>query len=328
MNKLSGIFFTLIVAFSLSAASISDAEAKRFGGSSSFGSKSSYSKPYNPKATSSPAKSASQQQASNQNQTARSAMSKRGGLMGLIGGLALGGLLGSLFFGGAFENFNLMDLLMFAGIAFVLFKLFAAKAGKQQARPSYTRDTYNSPSSSIPPEIENNYQRTDNNSASTGNASFDTDIFTNKGKTPDFQVANFIPEEPSIENEIVLPKDFDEADFLEGAKGAFKMLQTAWDKKDLAEIRNLTTDKVFAEIQNQIKATEGDNRTDVLKIEAELLAIRNLGNDLEAVVLFDTLMREDSNAHPEQVREVWTFIKQKNSLHPKWHLDGLQQLED
>jgi len=324
MNKLSGIFFTLIISFSLSTAGISDAEARRFGGSSSFGSKSSYSKSYNRKATKSAPKSASQQRASNQNQTARSAMSKRGGLMGLLGGLALGGLLGSLFFGGAFENFNFMDILMFGGIAFLLFKLFAAKAGRQQARPAYTRDTYNSPTSSTPPVIDSNYQRT-NNTPSNNNAGFDTDIFSNKGS---MQTANFTPEEHIVENALVLPKDFDQADFLEGAKGAFKILQTAWDKKDLAEIRSLTTDKVFAEIQNQIKATEGENHTDVLKVEAELLEVRDLGTDLEAVVLFDVLMREESNAQPEQIREAWTFIKQKNSLHPKWHLDGLQQLED
>ncbi len=113
-----------------------------------------------------------------------------------------------------------------------------------------------------------------------------------------------------------------------GAKGAFKMLQAAWDKNDLAEIRSLTTDKVFAEIQTQLKGSSSDNHTDVLKIDAELLEIREIGNDLEAVVLFDTLMREEVSAHPEQVREVWTFIKPKNSLQAKWYLDGLQQLED
>lgn len=322
MNKLSGIFCTLIVAFSLSTAGISDAQAKRFGGSSSFGSKSSYSNAYSRKATSSTPKSASQQQSSRQNQTARQSMSKRGGLMGLLGGLALGGLLGSLFFGGAFENINVMDLLMFGGIALLLFKLFAAKAGKQQARSAYSRDTYDNQASST------SYQRTDNNSAKTSNPDFDTDIFANKGQTANFQTANFTPEEQLIENALVLPKGFNEADFLEGAKGAFKILQTAWDKKDLAEIRSLTTDKVFAEIQKQIKATAGENHTDVLNVDAELLEVRDLGHELEAVVLFDTLLREESRAHPEQVREVWTFIKQKNSLHPKWYLDGLQQLED
>ena len=37
MNKISGLFFTLAIAVTLSFAGISDAEAKRFGGARSFG---------------------------------------------------------------------------------------------------------------------------------------------------------------------------------------------------------------------------------------------------------------------------------------------------
>ena len=324
MNKLSSLFLTLVIAATLSFAGITDAQAKRFGGSRSFGSTSKYSKSYNRKSSSSTQKTPSQQQAYNQNQSARQAMSKRGGLMGLLGGLALGGLLGSLFFGGAFENFNFMDILIFGGIAFLLFKFFAAKAGSQKASTAYGRDDYDNTSQAEP--LNNSYQRS--NSTPTNDAGFDTDIFSKQGQTASFKANDDHTEEKRLEDAIVLPKDFDEQDFLEGAKGAFKMLQSAWDKKDLAEIRSLTTDKVFAEIQTQIKASDTENHTDILKIEAELLEVREIENELEVVVLFDTLMREELSAQPEQVREVWTFIKSKNALHPKWYLDGLQQLEN
>jgi len=109
---------------------------------------------------------------------------------------------------------------------------------------------------------------------------------------------------------------------------AYEMLQSAWDDKELAEIRGLTTDKVFAEIQSQIQADDGENKTDVLSVKVTLLEVREIGNELEASVLFDTLLREDEDARPQQVREVWTFTKAKNSLQPKWFLDGLQQLEE
>ena len=323
MNKLSSFFLAVIITASLSFAGISDAEAKRFGGARSFGSMSKYNKSYSRKASRPAKKTPSQQQAYNKNQSARQTMSRRGGLMGLLGGLALGGLLGSLFFGGAFENFNFMDILIFGGIAYLLFKLFAAKAGRPANRTAYKRNNYAGSTHEKP--VSSNYQRT--NSAPVKTADFDTDIFSSKTQT-NFNTDNDQPEEKLIEDAIVLPKDFDEQDFLEGAKGAFKMLQTAWDKRDLAEIRGLTTDKVFAEIQAQLRDSPSENHTDVLKIEAELLEIREIGTDLEAVVLFDSLMREDISAHPEQVREVWTFIKPKNSMQAKWYLDGLQQLED
>ena len=129
MNKMTGIFATVLMSCLLILGSIPDAEAKRFGGARSFGGKSSYNSPFKRSTASKPAaRSASQQKAYNQNQTARQGMSRRGGLMGMLGGLALGGLLGSLFFGGAFENFNFMDILIFGGIASLLYKMFAAKA--------------------------------------------------------------------------------------------------------------------------------------------------------------------------------------------------------
>lgn len=324
MNKLSSLFLTIIMTATLSFAGISDAEAKRFGGARSFGSASKYSKSYSRKASSPTKRSASQQQAFNKNQSARQTMSKRGGLMGLLGGLALGGLLGSLFFGGAFENFNFMDILIFGGIAYLLFKLFAAKAGRSTRGTAYGRKNYDT--STQQESLNSSYQRS--NSAPVNNAGFDTDIFSRKGQTTSFDKNDYPAEEKLIEDAIVLPKDFNEQDFLEGAKGAFKMLQSAWDKRDLAEIRSLTTDKVFAEIQTQLQNSTSDNHTDVLNIETELLEVREIGNDIEVVVLFDTLMREERTAHPEQVREVWTFIKPKNSMQAKWYLDGLQQLED
>ena len=324
MNKLSSLFLTVVIAATLSFAGISDAEAKRFGGARSFGSSSKYSKSYNRKASSPTKKTASQQQAYNKNQSARQTMSKRGGLMGLLGGLALGGLLGSLFFGGAFENFNFMDILIFGGIAYLLFKLFAAKAGRPKTSTAYNRNNYDS--TSQVEHLNSSYQRS--NSEPINSADFDTDVFANKGQASNFNASDNYTEEKLVEDAIVLPKDFDELDFLDGAKGAFKMLQVAWDKRDLAEIRSLTTDKVFAEIQDQLKGSDEENHTDILKIEAELLEVREVGNELEAVVLFDTLMREEISAHPEQVREVWTFIKPKNSMQAKWYLDGLQQLEN
>jgi len=325
MNKLLGLCFTLTLAVSLSLAGLSDAEAKRFGGARSFGSKSSFSKSYSRKATS-PTKTASQKKATQQNQTARQSMSRRGGLMGMLGGLALGGLLGSLFFGGAFENFNFMDILIFGGIAYLLFKLFAAKASSQSLRPVSTQQSQTSRTKKDPLSSRS-YQRNDEPSASS-NAGFNTDIFSKKSGDSKFTPSAVNNQEDFAQDALVLPKDFDEAAFLDGAKGAYKMLQSAWDSKDLSAIRGLSTDKVFAEIQTQLQASDEDNKTEVLNIEAELLEFRELSTELEITVLFDSLLREEANATAAQVREVWTFIKPKNSLQSKWYLDGLQQLEN
>lgn len=310
MNRYTGVIATLLIGLSLSLGSISDAEAKRFGGGSSFGGRSSFSQPYK-RAAAPPARSSNQQQqAAQQNQTPRPGMANRGGLMGMLGGLALGGLLGSLLAGGAFQGINFIDILVIGGLVFLLYKLFAAR--KTGARPQPAGD-YDDSASTYTPQ-----------SGSSNPAGFDTDILFNKDK----QRAEPASQDAYFGQDIAVPAGFDTPAFLSGAKTAFKALQKAWDERDLAEIRGLTTDKVFAEIQDQLKASREENRTDVLKLEAELLEVREIGTELQAVVLFDVIMREDSAAQADQVREVWHFIKPKNSIQPTWYLDGIQQLED
>ena len=320
MKTRTGILFTVLLTLFLSFAALHDAEAKRFGGGGNFGGRSSYSAPYQRSAQ--PTRSANQQQAGNPSQAARPGWANRSGLMGMLGGLALGGLLGSMFMGGGFHGLNLMDMLVFGGIAFLLYRMFAARKasapppifGQSSGRTSH--DSYQDTASGYSPQTTQNRPN-----------GFDTDILFNKNK-PNADVVEQNFQQDADFNSAIIPAGFDTQGFLAGAKIAYKNLQKAWDERDLAEIRGLTTDKVFAEIQDQINALTEDNHTDVLKIEAELLEVREIGNDIEAVVLFDTVMREDRDAQAGQVREVWHFVKPSNPKQTKWLLDGIQQLAD
>jgi len=316
MKKYTGIIATLLIGLSLTLGVMSDADAKRFGGGSSFGGRSSYSAPYQRSATppSHPANQ-SQQQTATPNQAAKPGWANRSGLMGMLGGLALGGLLGSLFHGGGFQGINFMDILIFGGIAFLLYKLFAAKKAGSVQQPAYHRTA------------DNSYQEQQPTQADP--AGFNTDIlFGNKNNTGSSEPLTQPVQQDANFGTAVVPAGFDQKAFLDGAKIAFASLQKAWDERDLAEIRGLTTDKVFAEIQDQLKSSTAENRTEILKLEAELLEVREAGSELEAVVLFDTIMREESEAQAGQVREVWHFIKPKVSVQPKWYLDGIQQLAE
>lgn len=319
MNKKIGILATLFLSLVLMLGGIHEAQAKRMGGGSSFGSKPSYSMPYQRSTTpsmpsSQPQRSPAQQQATAQNQAARQGWASRGGLMGMLGGLALGGLLGSLFFGGAFESLNLMDMLLFAGIAYLVFRLFASRARQGQ---TVSGNAYGqSPSSAT----GNGYHR-EHSTQPSSPAGFNTDVLFGKGKGGEAFNTGATAQSPAV------PLNFDQAAFLRGAESAYRYLQEAWDKRDLAAIRGLTTDKVFAELQDQLRVSSAVNKTEVLKVNTELLEVREVGSSLEAVVLFDCLLREDDGPS-DQVREVWHFTKPVNSQQPKWFLDGIQQLED
>jgi predicted lipid-binding transport protein (Tim44 family) len=311
MRKCASLVSCGIVSLILALVSVSDANAKRLGGGSSFGGKSSYSTPFK-RSTSAPAPSARQKQASQQNQAAKQGLAQRGGLMGMLGGLAIGGLLGALLFGGAFENLNLMDFLIFGGIAFMLYKLLGARS-RATPQPAYNGTPHTRLESSAPASRDGS-SGSDSKHWFRGEAA---------GAGNDDQ--------PTTVHAIKLaaiPEGFDAEAFMVGARIAHRELQKAWDSRDLAAIRGLTTDTMFGELQDRITALDANNRTDVLKLEAELLEAREVGDALEAVVLFDAIMREDANTQASQVREVWHFTKPIAAQQPKWFLDGIQQLED
>ncbi len=317
MKIRTGMTFSVLLSLFLIFATMHDAEARRFGGGGNFGGRSTYSSPYQ-RSAQAPTRSASpsQQQAGNQAQGARPGWANRG-LMGMLGGLALGGLLGAMFMGGGFHGLNFLDILVFGAIAFMLFKFLAARSRANQ-QPAYGR-TYDNGSQSN--SDANDYPNTSQGTSS----SFDTDVLFNKNQSNAAQDADFGSTTSAPGN---IPPNFDEQGFLAGAKIAHSNLQKAWDARDLAEIRGLTTDKVFAEIQDQLKNSTENDHTDVLKLNAELLDVREVGSEIETVVLFDAIMREDRDGQAGQVREVWHFVKSNNPKQTKWLLDGIQQLAD
>ncbi len=318
MKTASRFLLGVLIAFSLLAAGVGEAYAARLGGGKSFGSRPSYSTPYSRpggfnQASPSQQPGFQQSAAAQRNQAARGALSNRGGLMGMLGGLALGGLLGAMFFGGAFEGINFMDILLFAGVAFLLFKLFAGR------RPSGAGQVAGG-SAYAPPETPDYDPASQRDAAPSGRAGFNTDLL-NRGGASDYGFK-------ASADPLVLPADFDAAGFLKSAKTAYAHLQQAWDQGDLAELRGLCTDKVFGELQDQIRQRVGDNRTELLKVETQLLEVRDMGGDREAVVLFDVILRESAGQSPTPVKEVWHFIRSRASKQPTWFLDGIQQLED
>jgi len=293
--------------------SVGTAEAKRLGGGSSFGSKPSHSQSQKSDAApdSKPQGGSQAAQPASPAGAAAAAPPRRGfgGMMGgMLGGLLMGGLLGSLFAGGAFENINFMDILVFAGLAFGAFMLFKHFAKRRQ--PEYaTAPGYS-------PPVTN-----DVNSAGKSGNLFQRTAMSMPGSSGAAGAA------------LVLPAGFDSKDFLDGAKGAFEMMQKAWDSGELADLRGLTTDKVFAEVQDQYRARAGENRTELKEVRAELLEVKEVDGQQEAKVLFDSLMSEyDANSpmivDSVRVREVWHFVRAKSSLRPTWLLDGIQQVAE
>lgn len=338
------ISMMLLGALGLVVAGIPDAEAKRLGGGRSFGAKPGYSAPFKRSAT--PRKMTPGQQMAQQKNTQRRAdFSRRGGLMGMLGGLAIGGLLGALLFGGAFENLNFFDILIFGLIAFMLYKIFASRR-----RRLATQGTGGDSGGAYPPiggstaDATSDTIRGDNTSynrspppSDQGGARSGRIPGVDEAMRRDYSasaggVGGLSPESVKQAMHEDLPKDFDKQEFMQGAERAYYLLQDAWDKGDLDAIRGLTTESVFAEIQTQLSERRGTNRTDIKQLNADLLEVQTAGSDLEATVLFDAQLRELDDASKDlgqvqHVLEVWHFKRPVNATAPTWFLDGIQQVE-
>lgn len=304
MKYLLNVAMIVTASLALMMSGMDVAEAgKRFGGGSSFGSKFSQSQSL--KKSNGQKDSMQRQQATpaqSKNADRKQQLASKGGMMGMLGALAIGGLLGAMFFGGAFENINFFDILIFAAIAFLLFKLFAGRAARQQQQPA-AAGGYG------PADLDDNETVQQRSSA---------DQFGSAGQFED--------EDNSLDGlRGAAPKKFDEADFLSGAENCFARLQQAWDQGDLADIREFTTDHVFAEIQDQHQARGDHDHTEILALESELLNATDLGSKQEAIVLFKATLKVDGEQ--QAIEEVWHFVKASTSHKPSWQLDGIQQVE-
>lgn len=213
--------------------------------------------------------------------------------LGPLAGLAAGGLLATLLMGHGIGS-GILSWLAIAGVLMFVFSLF--------------RNRFQS--STQPPMPYNRFDNTMNN-----------DYRNQFQNTNSFAAANTAS---TTENVINYPVGFDAQTFLREAKVQFIRLQSAFDSKNLNDLREFTSPEVFADIQLQIHE-RGDktNFTDVVTLEAELLEALNESQGMVASVRFSGTIREDFNAPAEAFSEVWHF--RKDTSKPSWFVAGVQQ---
>ncbi len=286
------------------------ADAARLGRGRSFGSSSIMSRPATPPSgtlrsgTSTVNRQAPLNSSRADGGAATMARSNTGLLGGLFGGLLAGTFLGSLFGGhgmvggmmGGFMNLLILGLLVYFGVR--LFRRFRGGQGSsdnaaQNERPYEAPRQYSQGSSWDNLRSEQNVQQAQ-------------------------------PAEES--SEVALPADFDQDEFLRGAKAAYSRMQASWDKRDLDDIANFATEDVMKELRQQAEEDPNPGKTEILLVNASVIEVRDEGDLRRVAVYFDVLMREDQHAaRPEQVREVWHFVCSR-AEGDSWKLDGIQQL--
>ena len=109
------------------------------------------------------------------------------------------------------------------------------------------------------------------------------------------------------------------------ARDRFVTLQSAWDRGDVDALRALTTDGMLDELLAQLpQRGPGPNRTDVLSLEARLLAHERLGALELASIEFSGIVREAPERHAAPFREIWMLAR--DGSEQDWRLARQQAL--
>jgi predicted lipid-binding transport protein (Tim44 family) len=120
-----------------------------------------------------------------------------------------------------------------------------------------------------------------------------------------------------------IPAGFDVVGFEAAAKQNFVLLQSAWDRADVATLGGMMTDDMLKEMQQQLASREvGLHRTAVISLEANLLGIEETTTDYIASVEFTGTIQDTAGVEAEAFEEVWNMTKSKSN--GGWLLAGIQ----
>jgi len=227
-------------------------------------------------------------------------------LAGLAAGLGLAALASHLGLGEEFASILLVMLLAFAAI--VVVRMLLARRAAAGPRPAYQGAGYGN--TGIGSEATVSYEPLppqDRAGAPT--------------PAPVVRPAGGVADAPSH-----IPAGFDVEGFLQHARPQFVRLQAAFDASNLEELREFTTPEMFEALREQLGERRGGaNRTDVVRLDADLLGIESDADEHVASVRFHGLIREREGGPAEPFDEVWHLTKPVSGS-GGWVLAGIQQL--
>ncbi len=277
MHRFLSIALALCLGLSLSF----QAEAKRFGSGKSFGSAPSHQTTQNRQSSqqAAPASTAGKQPA---------AASGASRWLGPLAGIAAGGLLASMFMGDGFEGLQLFDILIFGLIAFVIFRLIAARRRSAAlAQP-----------------------------AMAGGAPWQQQ---REAAAPLFGGAS------AAAPVINAPAWFNPASFIEAGRTHFLALQQHWDTNEMERIAEFVTPQMLDFLKRE-RAELGDayQSTYVDDLQVQLDGVDDQADKTIATLTFNGIAKTSRFDQGEPFSESWRLERAQGENQP-WLVAGIRQ---
>ncbi len=272
-------FLSIALALCLGLTFSLDADAKRFGGGKSWGAKPKHSQMQ---------KQQAQPAAGQTTGKLPATAGAKPGIGGMLMGMAAGGLLASMFMGGAFEGLQIMDILIFGLIAFVIFKLIASRRRQMpQAAtaggPAMQREAHNA----------------------------NQNIFggSSAAARPVIQV----------------PAWFNESSFLQAAEGHFNALQQHWDANEMHLIAEFVTPEMLTFLTTE-RSSLGDamQSTYIDDLTVQLDGLDEQSDLTVATITFHGVAKTSRFDQGEAFSESWR-MERKNGDNQPWLIAGIRQ---
>jgi predicted lipid-binding transport protein (Tim44 family) len=282
MQRFLSIALALVIGLSMSL----DAQAKRFGGGKSMGAAPTHQTrqvaPTSP--TAGPAAAGAAAPAAAAGGASR--------WLGPLAGIAAGGLLASMFMNGGFSGGGFLDILIMAGIAFMIFRFIAARRRKQ-------------------PEMAGAgapYQR--ENTAQPAQAS----IFG--GASAAASTARPV---------INAPAWFNEQSFLSAARSHFQSLQQHWDASEMDKISEFVTPQMLQFLkQERADLGEGFQSTYIDDLSVVLDGVDDRADKTIATLTFSGVSKTSRFDKGEAFSESWNMERPQGENQP-WLVAGIRQ---
>ena len=272
-------FLSIALALCLGLTFSLDADAKRFGGGKSWGAKPKHSQMQKQQAQPAAGQTTGKQPAT---------AGAKPGIGGMLMGMAAGGLLASMFMGGAFEGLQIMDMLIFGLIAFVIFKLIASR--RRQMPQAATAG-----GPAMQREVHNANQNIFGGSSAAAR--------------------------PVIQ----APAWFNEKSFLQAAEGHFNALQQHWDANEMHLIAEFVTPEMLTFLTTE-RSSLGDamQSTYIDDLTVQLDGIDEQSDLTVATITFHGVAKTSRFDQGEAFSESWR-MERKNGDNQPWLIAGIRQ---
>ncbi len=121
-----------------------------------------------------------------------------------------------------------------------------------------------------------------------------------------------------------LPAGFDMNGFLAGARDHYRTLQEAWNKNDLAKIQEYVTPSLYNDLREERATLPGDQHTEVLFVDAELVRADHTASESELSIKFTGRYRDTTEGVEEPITDIWHLRRDLTHPDAPWLIEGIE----